>query len=1337
MADSDVRIRINAEDNASRVINNATTGLKNFVLGFLGLETGKELIEMSDNFKNLTSKIDLATDSDKAFNTALDGVRAISVNTQTALENNVSLFSRLSQTVDKAKYSQEQLLGVTDVFAKSLKIGGAGVNEASSAVLQFSQAMGSGVLRGEEFNAINEASPRIMQALANGIGVPVEALRSMAEAGKLTTDVVMPALLSQSSKINAEFDVMGKTIGGAWTVAKDRMLEFVGGGDKASGVSNILIAALNGLSSSLGTVGNHINTTATFLSNTVASLKEASAGSEKYNLQMQALSFILNKTYEGLTKFIPEFLQVANAQQAASDSAENLVKTQSSIAEKLQQISAQTGVTVTSMQQLEAAQASGAIAFDTASGKYVVASEHLKTISATTGIAVASMGELSTQVANGTLEFDKAANAYKATGVNLAELSAQTGTTLKGQEDLKKAVTDGTLAFDAAAQQYVSTKTALSAISETTGVNVTSFAQLKTAVADGTIQFDKTAGSLKNTHGELVSFKTGSVEAGLAASALKTYMEGTAKGADEALKAFKAINGDSKSLADGLKKISDIQLQQYFTDLSGAIKLGTVSIEEGNKAIAAFSKETLSRLGVDMKTATANTQEFGSAAAKSFQAYIEAAKPTAEQIDKIKAAIISTAKTSDDLKAVGDSFKVIGVNIQDGVQSSAAFENKIKDISKELDHLSQTQLNQMATAAKAAFQAGEISAEQLRQKLSAISDQELKNIGVGFEDIKQSAGQFASAAVSAYQAATQSGNYTTAQLKELAAAIVNTAKNADDLRALDTSFRQIGVNVDGTKAKIDSMDESLKKVAGSSQNASQASGQASGGLDNLAIKAGQAASALSSMPAVVDAWEQSIKQSADESSARSAKNAEADKAYHQASFDAVKDRIANAIKNHQEEVEARQKRQAIDNQISQIGRDSVSSASDATKSSIQALQANIDKLSYHINSQVGSYKETVNGEKANAAEIKKLRQEQADLQRLANAQAANEGTAQSNSFKVITATNEKASADAAAAKKALSDAEAAAQAAIFEQEKAASDAYVANRNKEIAEDNARRAQQAAEIDKENQARREQAIANQQAINALIRADEAATIAAREKERVDLELARELVKRASSEQLAASAATATAEKNNPALKGSSTDIAANYSPVVSGGDNYDNRKSRAQQAEEDKRPPWVINGRMPTVAELRREYPEIGNQLNDSASISGYTTDNTTGKIISVDSNSASLGNGFNAEQQAQYDLAKYNRDQNYKDTDNNGGRLTDTELDARDKATRDKFDKIVADLKAQQLQDRVKQGDDLRKTAPIVIRFEDPRGGNAQASFDTQAQADSFVSMLKQSKGMA
>lgn len=152
----------------------------------------------------------------------------ISQSARSGLEATAALYGRLERATRSAGTSTEDLAKLTTTINKGLVISGATAEEASSTMIQLSQALASGVLRGEEFNSISENGSRIAVALADSLGVTIGQLRSMAAEGKLTTDVVVKGLLGQGDEIAKEFSNTVMTMGQAFQVAGNNITKFVG-----------------------------------------------------------------------------------------------------------------------------------------------------------------------------------------------------------------------------------------------------------------------------------------------------------------------------------------------------------------------------------------------------------------------------------------------------------------------------------------------------------------------------------------------------------------------------------------------------------------------------------------------------------------------------------------------------------------------------------------------------------------------------------------------------------------------------------------------------------------------------------------------------------------------------------------------------------------------------------------------------------------------------------------------------------------------------------------------------------------------------------------------------
>jgi tape measure domain-containing protein len=180
---------------------------------------------------------------------------AISQRTGTSFEANATLYARIASSLRDAGYASADVAKVTETVATSLKLSGASTEEASSVITQLSQALGSGVLRGEEFNAIMENGGRLAKLLADGMKTTVGGLRNMAQNGQLTTDKIVP-LLTNVELLRKEFETLPASISGSAQKVQNSFMAWVGGANDALGASTALAGALDGLASNLDTVAS-------------------------------------------------------------------------------------------------------------------------------------------------------------------------------------------------------------------------------------------------------------------------------------------------------------------------------------------------------------------------------------------------------------------------------------------------------------------------------------------------------------------------------------------------------------------------------------------------------------------------------------------------------------------------------------------------------------------------------------------------------------------------------------------------------------------------------------------------------------------------------------------------------------------------------------------------------------------------------------------------------------------------------------------------------------------------------------------------------------------------
>lgn len=221
---------------------------------FAGAFATQQLINYADTWTQLNSRLKLASGSTEEFTQNQRVLMDISQRTGTSVEANTNMFSRMSSSLKQLGYTASDTAKVTELVATTLRLSGAGASEASAVITQFGQSMASGVLRGDEFNSIMENGGRFAQALADGLGVNVGQLRAMAEAGQLTANTVMPALLGQLSKVRAEGAQMGATVAASAQRVENAFMAWVGGANQASGATSSLAGGLDSLAENIDSV---------------------------------------------------------------------------------------------------------------------------------------------------------------------------------------------------------------------------------------------------------------------------------------------------------------------------------------------------------------------------------------------------------------------------------------------------------------------------------------------------------------------------------------------------------------------------------------------------------------------------------------------------------------------------------------------------------------------------------------------------------------------------------------------------------------------------------------------------------------------------------------------------------------------------------------------------------------------------------------------------------------------------------------------------------------------------------------------------------------------------
>ncbi len=249
MATERINVKVTVDSQqADRELNN----LKNAVGGLLGLLAGREIAQFGDSLIGLRNKLVAFSSSQEQANAKFEQIAQIAGRSRASLTATGDLYNKMAIAAGQLGLSTAQVGQITETFSKSLKVGGASANESASAILQFSQAMGSGVLRGEEFNAVFEASSSTMMDIADALGVPIGQMRKLAEEGRLTSGVISQALLRMADDVDAKFNRTIPTISEAFenlrTAAGVALTELAQEGDTPAGAMAALAQSLLALS---------------------------------------------------------------------------------------------------------------------------------------------------------------------------------------------------------------------------------------------------------------------------------------------------------------------------------------------------------------------------------------------------------------------------------------------------------------------------------------------------------------------------------------------------------------------------------------------------------------------------------------------------------------------------------------------------------------------------------------------------------------------------------------------------------------------------------------------------------------------------------------------------------------------------------------------------------------------------------------------------------------------------------------------------------------------------------------------------------------------------------
>lgn len=245
--------QLNNIERSMNSLNRVSSNL--FKAGIAGFGVN-QLKGFADGYTEIQNKLRLVESASISSAKGLNNVFDIALKTNQSINATSGVYQRFAQNAETLKISQAQIASLTETVSKAVAVSGASAGAADAALTQFGQALGSGILRGDEFNSVMEQTPALAKAIATGLGVTTGELRNMAKEGKLTMDVLVPALERAKESVDDQFNTRILTISAAFENLNTSTIKWIGELDKSTGASEAFAKAINEIANHLTVVAS-------------------------------------------------------------------------------------------------------------------------------------------------------------------------------------------------------------------------------------------------------------------------------------------------------------------------------------------------------------------------------------------------------------------------------------------------------------------------------------------------------------------------------------------------------------------------------------------------------------------------------------------------------------------------------------------------------------------------------------------------------------------------------------------------------------------------------------------------------------------------------------------------------------------------------------------------------------------------------------------------------------------------------------------------------------------------------------------------------------------------
>jgi tape measure domain-containing protein len=255
---ADLKINIIGNDKSKQAFNSleknvtksksSLLNLKNVLLAVAGSVVIRQYGNLSNEFQQLQNRLKLVTKSSQELKVVQSELFDIAQRTRGGFSETVELYQKLALQSRNLGLESKELATITENVNKVIAIAGVGSVQASSGILQLSQAFASGRLQGDEFRSISENIPPLLDIFAKELGVTRGELKELGSQGKITSEIIATSLLKETENINKQYGKLSSTIGQSTTVLKNSFITLVGVFNEATGSADLLATGITGLS---------------------------------------------------------------------------------------------------------------------------------------------------------------------------------------------------------------------------------------------------------------------------------------------------------------------------------------------------------------------------------------------------------------------------------------------------------------------------------------------------------------------------------------------------------------------------------------------------------------------------------------------------------------------------------------------------------------------------------------------------------------------------------------------------------------------------------------------------------------------------------------------------------------------------------------------------------------------------------------------------------------------------------------------------------------------------------------------------------------------------------